>query len=66
MSKELRATTEEMAASLSPARDARVTSCCGGLARVVMDDDGFGEFERVVTNDEADELVRRGVVRDAR
>ena len=63
----LRATIVEMLLALTAERDARVTSHADrDLASIEMDDAGAGEFERTITDREASELVRLGVVRDAR
>jgi hypothetical protein len=63
---ELPQTVIEILPALDASRDARVTRCHGTLACIEMDDDGNGPFERVVTDEVASELVRRGLVRDAR
>jgi hypothetical protein len=63
---DLPATIEELIPALSADRDARVTRCHGTLACIEMDDAGGGPFERVCTDPVASELVRRGLVRDAR
>ena len=62
----LRATLAELADALTPDRNARVESGPDGLACVCMDDAGQGEFSRVITDNEATELVRLGLCRDAR
>ena len=61
----LSATTVELAPALTADRDARVTRANGTTA-IEMDDAGEGEFWRATSEKEADELVRLGLVRDAR
>ena len=63
---DLPATIEELIPALDASRDARVTRCHGSLACIEMDDAGDGAFERVCADPVATELVRRGLVRDAR
>jgi hypothetical protein len=61
----LPATIVEMLDALTPARDARVTSAYG-MAVIEMNDDGYGDFDRVCSTSVADVLVKYGFVRDAR
>ena len=61
----LPATICEKLAAFTPERDARVTSA-HGLSCIEMDDDGYGSYERMCSNEVADILVRIGVCRDAR
>lgn len=60
------ATLQELLPALSADRDARVTRVHGTLACIEMDDAGYGEFARVISDDAASELVALGLVRDAR
>lgn len=64
----LSATTVEIIDALTADRDARVeTHVCGNdMASLMMDDHGSGEFHRTISSREANELVRLGLVRDAR
>lgn len=49
------------------ARDARIVAGpCDGVAAIAMDDDGYGECYRTVTDREAGLLIAAGLVRDAR
>ena len=64
--RDLPASIEELIPALDATRDARVTRCHGNLACIEMDDHGQGDFERVCSDPVATELVRRGLVRDAR
>ncbi len=62
----MNATLQDILPALTAERDARVTRVHGTMACIEMNDDGTGEFARVVSNAEADELVALGIVRDAR
>ena len=68
MTAELPTTIVEMLDALTADRDARVerSSYSADVCGIVMDDAGDGEFWRACTHQTADELVRRGLVRDAR
>lgn len=60
-----RQTISDVLGSLTPARDARVIRNRFGCF-VMMDDDGYGEYETNVSEAEADALVAEGYCRDAR